>query len=107
MDHSATISFEDSCVNDFGICHGSAGILIQFYLASKKYNIDYSQEIDRWLEVVKKQTNNFEEYPWYDNSKKMYSPEINLLVGAVGLGLTLLTVENKIDTKWLEILNLH
>jgi hypothetical protein len=107
MNHSATINFEDSAVKDFGVCHGSSGILIQFYLASKKYNIDYSQEIDRWFETVKKQTNNFEEYLWYDNRSNLYIPETNLLVGSVGLGLTLLTIENKIDTKWLEIINLY
>jgi len=107
MDQCATISFEDSGVNDFGICHGSAGILIQFYLASKKYKIDYSKEIDRWLETLKKQTNDFEQYLWYSNSRNQYIPETNLLVGTVGLGLTLLTIENKIDDKWLEILNLH
>jgi hypothetical protein len=107
MNHSATISFEDSAVNDFGVCHGSAGILIQLYLASKKYNIDYSKEIDRWYETLKKQTNNFEEFLWFDNSSNQYIPETNLLVGSVGLGLILLTIENKIDTKWLEVINLY
>jgi hypothetical protein len=107
MNNSATISFDDSAINDFGVCHGSSGILIQLYLASKKYNIDYSQEIDRWYETLKKQTKNFEEYLWFDNRSNQYIPETNLLVGSVGLGLTLLTIENKIDTKWLEIINLY
>ncbi|WP_158728581.1 MULTISPECIES: lanthionine synthetase LanC family protein [unclassified Flavobacterium] len=107
MNHSATLSLEDSAVDDFGVCHGSAGILIQLYLASKKYKIDYSKEIDRWYEILKKQTCNFEEYLWFDNSSKQYIPETNLLVGSVGLGLTLLTIENKIDTKWLEVINLY
>ncbi|MBW4359325.1 lanthionine synthetase LanC family protein [Flavobacterium taihuense] len=107
MNHCATISFEDSAVNDFGVCHGSAGILIQFYLASKKFKIDYSREIDRWFETLKKQTNNFEEFLWYENSSNKYIPETNLLVGTVGLGLTVLTIENKIDLTWLEIFNLH
>jgi lantibiotic modifying enzyme len=107
MNHSASISFEDSGVDDFGVCHGSAGILIQFFLASKKYNIDYSQEIDRWYKTLKNQTKNFEECLWYDNSTEEYFPEINLLVGSVGLGMTLLTIEGKIDSKWLEILCLY
>jgi lantibiotic biosynthesis protein len=107
MNHSATINFKDSGVNDFGICHGSAGILIQFFLASKKYNQDYSQEIDYWFEELKKQTNNFEEYNWFDNETNTYRSKVNLDLGSIGLGLTLLTIENKINTKWLEIFNLH
>lgn len=107
MNNSATISFKCSGVDDFGVCHGSAGILIQLYLASKKYNINYSKQIDCWYEILKKQTSNFEKYLWFENSTNLYKPEYNLLVGAVGLGLTLLTIENKIDTSWLEILNLH
>ncbi|SNA83160.1 hypothetical protein NO004_40003 [Flavobacterium psychrophilum] len=107
MNHSVSITFTDSGVDDFGFCHGSTGILVQFYLASKKYNIDYNQEIDHWVEIVKKQTNNFEEYLWYENSSNLYKPKYDILVGAVGLALTLLTIENKIDTKWLEIFNLH
>lgn len=107
MNHSATINFEDSGVNDFGFCHGSAGILVQFYLASKKYKIDYEFQINSWLETIKKQTNNFEDFLWFDNSTNQYKLESDVLVGTTGLGLVLLTIENKIDCKWLEIFNLH
>lgn len=105
--HSATLSFEDSGVKDFGMCHGSSGILIQFYLASKKYNVDYNTAIEYWLDALKRQTNNFEEYLFYDKSTNEYTAETNLLFGSVGLALTLLTIENRIDTKWLEIFNLY
>lgn len=107
INKSATINFIDSGVNDFGICHGSAGIVLQLHLASKKYGIDYMNEMDCWLNVLKEQTNNFQEYPWHNNTTNTYYTDMSLLTGAVGLGLTLLTVENKIDTEWLEILNLH
>ncbi|MEB3380281.1 lanthionine synthetase LanC family protein [Flavobacterium psychrophilum] len=107
MNHSATLNFKDSGINDFGVCHGSAGVLIQIHFASKKYNIDYSQEIDYWLGILERQTNSFEEYPWYNNSTNSYFPEFSLLIGAVGLGLTILTVESKTDSNWLEIFNLH
>ena len=107
MNNSSKIDFENSGVNDFGFCHGSAGILVQFYLASKKYQIDYDFQINSWLETLKKQTNDFEDFLWYDNSTNQYRSESNLLVGAIGLGLVLLTIENKIDRKWLEIFNLH
>lgn len=107
MNQSAVISFEDSAVDDFGICHGSSGILLQIYFASKKYKLDYAKEIDRWLESLKIQTNNFEEYLWYENSSCSYISQNNLLIGSAGLGMILLTLENKINTNWLEVLNLH
>lgn len=107
MNHSAGLNFKESGVDDFGFCHGSSGVLAQLFLASKKYKIDYSKQIEDWHKTVKEQTNNFEEYPWYSNREEKYFTEMNLLVGAVGLGLTLLTVENKINTEWMEIMNLH
>jgi lantibiotic biosynthesis protein len=107
MNHSAKLNFDDSGVQDFGICHGSAGVLIQIYLASKKYKVDYDKEINYWLQIVSEQTNNYEDYNWFNNSSNSYFPATNLLVGSVGLGMVLLTVENKITTKWLEVFNLH
>ncbi len=107
MNHCASISFEYSGVNDFGFCHGSAGILAQFYLASKKYKNDYALKINSWYDTLIEQTNDFEVFQWFDNSTNQYKSECNLLVGTIGLGLVLLTIENKIDCKWLEIFNLH
>jgi len=107
MNHSAALRLEEAGVKDFGMCHGSAGILIQFYLASKKYDIDYSKEIEYWFDVIKKQTNNFDEFLSYDKEFNNYNAENNLLFGSVGLALTLLTIENQIDTEWLQILNLN
>lgn len=107
MNHSASINFEDSGINDFGFCHGSAGILIQFYLAARKYNIDYSKQITHWYSVLKEQTEDFGKFFWFENSTSKYIPESNLLVGSAGLGLVLLTVENGTDPTWLELFNLH
>lgn len=107
LNNCSKITLEHSGVVDFGFCHGSSGVLIQFFLASKKYNVDYSEAIDRWYLTLKEQTENFEKYPWYSNQDKQYFTEMDLLVGAVGLGLTLLTVDSKLETKWLEIFNLH
>lgn len=107
MNKSSKLKFNESGVNDISICHGSAGIIIQYYLASKKYNIDYTSNIEYWFQILEKQTDNFEKFLCYDNLNKKYKPEINLLLGAAGLGLTLLTLENKIDAEWLETLNLH
>ncbi len=107
MNESAALKFEDSGVKDFGICHGSAGILIQFYLASKKYDVDYSKQINYWWNILKKQTNNFEEYLSFDKESNKYNAENNLLFGSAGLALAILTIENRIDTKWLQMLNLN
>ncbi|MEO8239621.1 MAG: lanthionine synthetase LanC family protein [Flavobacterium sp.] len=107
MNQSAIISFEDSAVDDFGICHGSSGILLQIYFASKKYNLDYTKEINRWFESLKNQTTNFQQYLWYENSSCTYIAQNNLLIGSAGLAMTLLTLDNKINANWLELLNLH
>ena len=107
MNNCARIKYEESGVVDFGFCHGTAGVLIQLFLSSKKNNIDYSAEIDRWFLVLKEQTQDFEKFPWYSNKDNKYIEEMNLLVGAAGLGLTLLTIDKKIDSNWLEIFNLH
>ncbi|MDA6069334.1 MAG: lanthionine synthetase LanC family protein [Flavobacterium circumlabens] len=107
MNNSSKISFEDSGINDSGFCHGSAGALIQYYLAAKKYSLDYSLAIEQWFVILQKQTNNFEEFLCYDNLNQRYHAENNLLLGSAGIGLTLLTMEKKADTKWLETFNLY
>ncbi len=106
MNQSAKLSFAESGVKDFGLCHGSSGVIIQLYLASLKYKINYDKEIEYWFEIMRKQTNNYEEYNWYNNVTESYFPVSNLLVGKAGLGLVILTVNNKITTKWLEVFNL-
>ncbi|MCL9804962.1 hypothetical protein NAT51_05500 [Flavobacterium amniphilum] len=106
MNQSAKLNFTESGVKDFGLCHGSSGVIIQLYLASLKYKINYDKEIEYWFEIMRKQTNNYEEYNWYNNVTESYFPVSNLLVGKVGLGLVILTVNNKITTKWLEVFNL-
>lgn len=101
---SCQMTLEESLVNDVGICHGSGGIALQYYLASKKYNIDFSPEIEKWLDIANTQTLNYKSFLSFEKGE--YHEENNLLEGAAGLGMTLLTVENKIDTKWLEFINL-
>ncbi|MFW0739758.1 lanthionine synthetase LanC family protein [Flavobacterium sp. T12S277] len=98
------ISLEESLVSDFGLCHGSTGIALQYYLASKKLNIDCSEEIEKWLNIIHEQTSDYETFSSYEKGR--YKSESNLLEGTVGLALTLFTLENKIDSKWLELINL-
>lgn len=99
------ISLQESFVNDFGLCHGSAGIAIQYHLASKKHKTAFTEDIQKWMNIVKMQTSDYQQFVAYE--KGSYHAETNLLEGSVGLGLILLTLENKIDHRWLELVNLH
>lgn len=105
MDNSRKITFVESSVNDCGICHGSVGILVQYYLAGNKLNIDFSGEINKWFLEMKNQTHDFNEFLAFKNGT--YRKEIDLLEGATGLGLVLLTMDNKINFDWMKTINLH
>lgn len=99
------ISFENTGIADYALCHGTIGVLIQYHLASVKFNKDYSEEIKKWFLILEKQTDNFERFLTFDKNKE--TEEINMLNGLTGLALSLLTLDKKIDADWLEILNLH
>lgn len=103
--NTKNISIKESKVIDSGICHGSSGLILQYYLASKKLNQNYSPIIDGWYENLKKQTNDFVDFHSFFIDK--YVPETNILNGATGLALVLLTIENKIEIDWIECLNLQ
>lgn len=105
MDNTRKISFAESSVNDCGICHGSIGILLQYYIAGNKFNIDFSDEIDKWMLEVKNRTHDFKEFLAFKNGT--YRKEIDLLEGATGLGMAILTMDDKINFNWLRIINLH
>jgi lantibiotic modifying enzyme len=106
MNNTRLISIEEAGVNDISICHGSTGIVLQYKLAAIRYNLDYSEEINRWFDKIREQTRNFEEFLSFDGVDG-YNKSINILDGSAGLGLTILTLEGKIDMDWLKILNLH
>lgn len=104
--HATTnITVKESLVNDFALCHGSAGILLQYYVASKKTSSPYPATTAIWYENLKKQTNDFTEFKSFFIDR--YVAETNILNGAAGLGLALLTIENKIPSDWVECLNLY
>lgn len=105
LSNSKEIYLEDSLVRDFGICHGSTGILIQYFMAEKKYGFDLSFQKKKWMDVIENQTNGFESFLSFSDNK--YNVESNLLEGMSGLGIVLLALEEKIDLKWLRYLNLH
>lgn len=106
ISNSKNITITNSRINDFGICHGSTGIIAQYKLNSIKQDIDCKQEINKWFDIVQKQTDNFEVFMAHQGHNE-YISETNLLSGSIGLAMTLLTIENKIDLSWLKCLNLY
>ncbi|GIQ61017.1 hypothetical protein Flavo103_41530 [Flavobacterium collinsii] len=105
VNNISTISLEDSGIGDFGMCHGCIGVIVQYHLASINLNHDYSEEINKWYKILERKTLNFENLKSSNNDVVL--TEINLLDGLAGLGLGLLTVDEKIDTSWLQLFNLH
>lgn len=106
VEFSKNITFNDSGIKDFGICHGSTGIVLQYLLSSKIQKINNEQQIQEWFEQVKKQTKNFKVYESHQGYDE-YEIDMCLLSGAAGLGMTILSTDHKIDLKWLEALNLY
>jgi lantibiotic modifying enzyme len=106
INNTKQISFIDSGVKDFAICHGSSGIILQYYLRKTKSE-DYSFEIKHWYNILTNQTSDFQKFESFCDNDNKYINEINLLNGSAGLGLVLLTMDNKIDTDWTRCINLH
>ena len=106
IENSKNISFEDSRVRDFGICHGSVGIVIQYHQLGLKNNLDCNNEIEKWFKNIENQTKNFENFMAHKGNNE-YETDMSLLTGATGLGMVLLTLNNKIDLDWLDAFNLH
>jgi lantibiotic biosynthesis protein len=99
------ITLEISRVKDFAICHGTAGIILQYYLAEVKFKQNNLKIISYWMEILENQTKNYTEFNSFDIDK--YINEKNVLNGSSGLGLVLLTINKKISSDWLISLNLH
>lgn len=106
MDNTKNISLSESNVKDFGICHGSTGIIMQYHFASLKFGIDYCNEIKIWDDVMRFQTKNFSEFLAHTGNGQ-YIEEASILKGASGLGMVLLTINNEINPNWLSCINLH
>ncbi|MBE8727865.1 lanthionine synthetase LanC family protein [Flavobacterium hungaricum] len=99
------INVKQSLVNDFALCHGSSGIILQYFIAAKKTNQSFQEITSIWFENLKQQTENYTEFKSFFIDK--YINETNILNGSAGLALTLLTLENQISPDWTECLNLY
>jgi lantibiotic modifying enzyme len=104
INNTRSIKIEESGVADFAICHGAVGILIQYYMFNSKFNIDFSDEIKYWYSILETQTNNFNVFLSFNGVS--FENKTDLLSGSSGLGLCLLTLENKINKDWLRCFNL-
>lgn len=102
---SENISLKVSSVYDFSFCHGSVGLVIQYYLAQEKHSLNTKESQKRWYQELENQTSNFTIFKAY--SKKNYIKQSNIIVGASGLGLSLLTLEGRINNDWLKCFNLY
>ncbi|MEO8239242.1 MAG: lanthionine synthetase LanC family protein [Flavobacterium sp.] len=105
IEFTKKISLTDSGVKDFGICHGTTGIIMQYYLAGKRSESDYQSVISIWLDILRDQTNDFTSFLAMNH--KGYLGETNILEGSAGLGLVLLSLDDRIKPDWLNCLNLY
>lgn len=104
LESTKKIKLADSFVRDFGFCHGSIGIMIQYQMMSERLKIDNKESIDYWKSVLEFQTNDYNTFLSYQNLK--YNNDATLIFGTVGLGLSILSLDKKIDSQWLECFNL-
>ncbi len=108
MENALKINRQESGINDFGLCHGSSGLIIQYFLTqNKNTGINFDSHIKDWFDFIKIQTNDYENFLSYNVIENKNNNENNVLEGAAGLGLTILTLNYQIDTKWLELFHLH
>jgi lantibiotic biosynthesis protein len=104
INNTKKISFINSKVKDFAICHGSSGIILQYYLDYKKTAQNNSLIIDTWYKELKDQTNNFVDFKSFFIDE--YVNETNVLNGSAGFALVILSIENQIELDWINCLNL-
>ncbi|MEW7290578.1 lanthionine synthetase LanC family protein [Aquimarina sp. 2304DJ70-9] len=99
------VSLKASAVYDCVLCHGSAGLVVQYYLAQKKGALDTKEIQKRWYRELEKQTGNFTTFKTYVYPD--FIENSNILTGVTGIVLMLLTLDGKIESDWLRSLNLH
>jgi lantibiotic modifying enzyme len=102
-------SFEETLVNDGGICHGIAGVA---HIYNRLY-LDFSDKVfeeaknfwfDR-LEVYIDNCGGMKSFKYFDVIKNEFSPSTNFLTGSAGAGLALISqIDNTVTPSWDEFL---
>ncbi|AXT57443.1 hypothetical protein D1815_17440 [Aquimarina sp. AD1] len=104
LEDTFKIPFNQTGIKDFGICHGSSGIFLQYFLYIRDRNLSNDKILNFWIDKIEEQTENYQTFKAFEG--KNYIEEINVLEGASGLGLILLALSNKTDLSWVKYLNL-
>ncbi|WP_282031305.1 lanthionine synthetase LanC family protein [Winogradskyella eximia] len=99
------VPFNHTEINDFGICHGSSGVLLQYSLFLQKLELEEDEIISFWKQKIIEQTKTYTKFKAF--LRKEFVNETNILEGASGLALTLLTVNKEINTNWLKCFNIN
>tara|TARA_B110001469_G_C9631685_1_gene316049 strand:+ start:97 stop:1296 length:1200 start_codon:yes stop_codon:yes gene_type:complete len=97
--HTTEIKFEDSGIIDPMICHGSAGVILQYYRYYKLTgDLKFKKALEYHLDII---LNNFYEkdlgiggfqYSLYKDEKYIQVNEVGLLEGTTGIALVFLTL---------------
>ncbi|MEW7278161.1 lanthionine synthetase LanC family protein [Aquimarina sp. 2201CG1-2-11] len=99
---------EEASVVDAGLCHGACGILnIYNYLYKKTGDSLFKSAADFWAqETLQMATvkDGFAGYAAWHGSKEKWIPEVSLLEGVAGIGLTIISYLTSAEMKWDECL---
>lgn len=100
---------KEAGIIDAGLCHGVYGVLhIYNYLYRKTKDITFKEASDFWAHKALDMAIHKQGYAgymvWRGGNKEKWEPEVNLLEGIAGIGLSILSYIAPFDTKWDECL---
>lgn len=100
--------FIDTKVYDAGICHGSYGNAQMFFRMYKETKvIDFKKASEFWIkDGIRRATHKdgYAGYKQWDPYNDRWVPEISILEGISGIGLTIISFLSDFDTNWDECL---
>lgn len=109
LKHSAKrTKVEDSLVRDAGVCHGSYGNAQMFFRMYKETGEEeFKEAFEFWMQDgINRATHEdgFAGYKQWKGVDKSWEPEVSLLEGIAGIGLTILDYLAEYNTNWDECL---
>jgi lantibiotic biosynthesis protein len=104
-------SFDNSGVQDAGLCHGSAGIAAIYYRMYQNTGQKiFLETTDFWIEQILHFSKNMDDYAgykvWRPDEAATLQVNHSLLEGIAGIGLMLITYLHEIPPTWDELLML-
>ncbi len=96
-------------IADAGICHGAFGVMhIYNYLYRKTEKTQFKEAADFWAEKALQFGNHKNGYAgymvWRGAEEEKWRPEVSLLEGITGIGLSIISYLAPFETKWDECL---